>query len=651
MIQKEMMRMRNRAANISYGIIRKCSAVLLSLSMITTLGFGLTGTAVAEGETDPAPTATRWQAERMQEAQSADHVLAPGGDMWSRNALILPGDTIAVVPTYTAARQDNGKDEFTAEILQLDNATGDDIYMYSPDGEPGDAKVLFTPLKTESMPIPFTDRADDPVVKIDGELSSGSVSYTRLYRYDGDHPVISTPYNTMNYKTSTTLNGFGYNENNVVMYRAWAAVYSAPRVYNQRDAIDLSYERMDTGKWRFAEGAQLPDKIYVDDRDHTYTFPIPASTESGKAFDEWQVDNDLTTLEEFFTEYFYISEDAIERTDDAISITLNMSDRIAAHGLEHGHWWPAELYPGSKDVPAGDSKVIDYMDIGSVWTQLSPFYGVAFTTALDRAGLLYDQVQIIDQYWKDTATGREIHADGDLPEYGHSYEFFIILKPKEGYRFDNEKFDTFIFEGNPVAADQYTKTLNPDGTVTMHWGYVKPASEDLSKQRVTCGTTNFTYNGKAKQPSVSIKTANGKTLVKGTDYDVYWRNSKGDWLRNAPATPGTYCLWIQGMGRYDNYVTRTFKISLARVSILTPKPGYKKVTVKWKKATGGVYYQIGYRKKGSKTWKYTTSKTTYKTIKKLKSRKYYYVKVRACKKVGTAKYYGAWSAIKRVKIK
>ena len=35
----------------------------------------------------------------------------------------------------------------------------------------------------------------------------------------------------------------------------------------------------------------------------------------------------------------------------------------------------------------------------------------------------------------------------------------------------------------------------------------------------------------------------------------------------------------------------------------------------------------------------------------LKSKKTYYVKIRSYKKVGKKKYYGAWSKVKKVKIK
>ena len=103
-----------------------------------------------------------------------------------------------------------------------------------------------------------------------------------------------------------------------------------------------------------------------------------------------------------------------------------------------------------------------------------------------------------------------------------------------------------------------------------------------------------------------------------------------------------------------DYVSALRKVTIGqpgRVSILTPKAGRKKVTVRWKEVSGSFRHQVGYQLKGKKTWKYLTSKTTYKTVKKLKSRKYYNVKVRAYKKVGTTTCYGKWSDVKRVKIK
>ena len=74
--------------------------------------------------------------------------------------------------------------------------------------------------------------------------------------------------------------------------------------------------------------------------------------------------------------------------------------------------------------------------------------------------------------------------------------------------------------------------------------------------------------------------------------------------------------------------------------------------IKWKKVQGASGYQIKYatNKKLAKSKKKTTKKLQI-TIKKLKKKKTYYVKVRAYKIVNEEKIYGKWSKAKKLKIK
>ena len=75
------------------------------------------------------------------------------------------------------------------------------------------------------------------------------------------------------------------------------------------------------------------------------------------------------------------------------------------------------------------------------------------------------------------------------------------------------------------------------------------------------------------------------------------------------------------------------------------------LTYGWKKPSGnGLRYQIGIKQKGKKYKYYRTSGKS-KTIKKLKSRKYYYVRVRAYRTSHGKNYYGKWSSAKKTKIK
>lgn len=148
--------------------------------------------------------------------------------------------------------------------------------------------------------------------------------------------------------------------------------------------------------------------------------------------------------------------------------------------------------------------------------------------------------------------------------------------------------------------------------------------------------TKYTYNGNTRKPKVYIAG-----LKAGKDFTV----------SGGRKSIGTGTLKITGRGNYKGNTYKKFRVVPAKVTIYTPKVGKNKVTVRYKKVRGWCYYRIAYKQKGSSKWRYTTSKNSYKTIKKLRSGKYYYVKVRACKKVSDKMYYGAYSSTKRVTIK
>ena len=83
--------------------------------------------------------------------------------------------------------------------------------------------------------------------------------------------------------------------------------------------------------------------------------------------------------------------------------------------------------------------------------------------------------------------------------------------------------------------------------------------------------------------------------------------------------------------------------------------GKKKIKVSWKKDKNASGYEITYSTKKSfknkKTVVVKSKKTTSKVIKKLKSKKTYYVKVRSYKKSGKTKVYGSYSKVKSLRSK
>ena len=93
-------------------------------------------------------------------------------------------------------------------------------------------------------------------------------------------------------------------------------------------------------------------------------------------------------------------------------------------------------------------------------------------------------------------------------------------------------------------------------------------------------------------------------------------------------------------------------IVVARVKIKAIKRKGTSAIISWKKSKGAKGYQLQYalNKKFKKKKSIQTKKTKY-TIKKLKKKKTYYIRVRAYKMNGKKKVYGKWSMVKKVKIK
>ena len=79
---------------------------------------------------------------------------------------------------------------------------------------------------------------------------------------------------------------------------------------------------------------------------------------------------------------------------------------------------------------------------------------------------------------------------------------------------------------------------------------------DISKAAVSLEETNYTYDGSAKTPAVTVNL-NGKTLVRNTDYSVSYNNN---------TAVGTANVIITGMGYYTGRATANFTITKADIS-------------------------------------------------------------------------------------
>ena len=170
---------------------------------------------------------------------------------------------------------------------------------------------------------------------------------------------------------------------------------------------------------------------------------------------------------------------------------------------------------------------------------------------------------------------------------------------------------------------------------------VKPVSRKL-----TVKVKNVTYNGKAQKPSITVYA--GKKKLSSKYYTVSYKKNKN---------VGYGTVVVKGKGRYGKYSgTAAFKINLKKTKLSSAKSTKRKTfTTTWKKTGGNSGWQVQYStnkkfRSGVRTVNLKADNTKL-TVRKLRSRKNYYVRIRSYKKVGKQTWYSGWSNVKRVRIR
>jgi len=225
----------------------------------------------------------------------------------------------------------------------------------------------------------------------------------------------------------------------------------------------------------------------------------------------------------------------------------------------------------------------------------------------------------------------------------------VTVKDSKGRKLKNGTDYTVKYSSGRKNVGKYAVKVtfkgNYSGTVKKTFK-INPAKVS----NVKLSSTSYTYNGKTKTSSVTVKDSKGRKLKKGTDYTVKYSSGR----KNV----GRYAVKVTFKGNYTGSKTVYYYIvpkstSISRVSAL--RKGFKLSWKKQKTQTTG--YQIQYstskKFKKAKAVNVSKNKTTSKYIKKLSSKKKYYVRVRTYKKVKingkTKKVYSSWSKTKTVK--
>ncbi len=194
-------------------------------------------------------------------------------------------------------------------------------------------------------------------------------------------------------------------------------------------------------------------------------------------------------------------------------------------------------------------------------------------------------------------------------------------------------------------------TLTKNGKVVKQCkvcDYKSSTTTVYAAKKITLSKEEYTYSGKTVKPTISVKDSKGKTIPK--DYYTVSGTKSAKKI-------GTYRITVKLKGRYSGTKYLYYTICPKKVSSLKLKSSAKKqLTVSFKKDSNVDGYQIVYAtnskfSKGKKTVTIKSYKTYKKTIKKLKSKTTYYVKVRAFKKVGGNTIYGDYCKTQKLKIK
>lgn len=179
-------------------------------------------------------------------------------------------------------------------------------------------------------------------------------------------------------------------------------------------------------------------------------------------------------------------------------------------------------------------------------------------------------------------------------------------------------------------------------------GKVSSTTTVYKIKSVKLSTTKYTYNGKKKTPTVTVKDSKGNKLKKDTDYTVSYDSGR--------KKVGEYEVTVKFKGKYSGTEDLEFKIVPKESSIkkLTAKSKALEVKIN-RQTTQATGYQIEYSTsksfKSSKKVTISDENTSKTTIKGLKKKKTYYVRIRTYKTVDGKKFYSAWSSYKSMKTK
>lgn len=248
--------------------------------------------------------------------------------------------------------------------------------------------------------------------------------------------------------------------------------------------------------------------------------------------------------------------------------------------------------------------------------------------------------------------------------------YYVMLSPQYGsYAHGKNSNYKFIFKESAnceLEPNNIKENATPMKVDISYTGYLGSAfgmisdykdNEDIYAVKLTKGQAyKFTWS----ENTTSNNTTIIKLLGKNTDMGSLWPSVESKDFCVEPGTTfiapytGTYYARIYNYSNVQyKYTVKITNVTPKATSFTSVKAGSKAFTAKWKKVTCSGYqiqYSTSKTFKSAKTVKVSSSKLS-TTVKKLSSKKKYYVRIRTYKKVGNKYAYSAWSNAKTVTTK
>lgn len=246
-------------------------------------------------------------------------------------------------------------------------------------------------------------------------------------------------------------------------------------------------------------------------------------------------------------------------------------------------------------------------------------YSVVVTQESD-GKYLYGAASALSKTWWESLPEDERDFSNYSVGVVHEGESFLGRQDESGKdKWMDWKDFVYVYtslSGNLLTVDNFAIKTYSDP-------YTFPPETNLSAASVTLSKKAYTYNGKAKTPDVKV-TLEGKTLTKGKDYTVTYKNNKKAGTANVTVTAKSgsgytgskkinYTIKKASQTLKLNVSTKTYKaVSLKnKEAAFTIKPSKNKTSVAYKVTKGNSKY-ISVSKKGVVTMKKGAKKGTYK---------------------------------------